>query len=55
MRHIADMLPWLVPFWIAGVVLFLPPACGELDLDAAVAPDRRLFRTGLLAGTIECS
>ena len=22
MRRIADLLPWLVPFWMAGVVLF---------------------------------
>ncbi len=22
MRHVADLLPWLVPFWVAGVILF---------------------------------
>ena len=42
-RRIADFLPWLVPFWMAGVVLFY------LRHLASWAMARRLRRTGVCA------
>ncbi len=42
-RGMADFLPWLVPFWIAGVVLFY------LRHLASWAMARRLRRTGVCA------
>jgi GWxTD domain-containing protein len=41
MRHIADMLPWLIPFWAVGVVLFY------LRHLASWILTRRLRRTGV--------
>ena len=41
MRHVADLLPWLVPFWVAGVVLFY------LRHLASWILTRRLRRTGV--------
>jgi GWxTD domain-containing protein len=43
LRNIADFLPWLVPFWIAGVVLFY------LRHLVGWAMARRLRRTGVCA------
>jgi GWxTD domain-containing protein len=43
LHRIADFLPWLVPFWIAGVVLFY------LRHLASWAMARRLRRTGVCA------
>jgi beta-lactamase regulating signal transducer with metallopeptidase domain len=41
MRRVADLLPWLVPFWVAGVILFY------LRQLASWALTRRLRRTGV--------
>jgi bla regulator protein blaR1 len=43
MRHVADLLPWLVPFWMAGVVLFY------LRHLASWAVARRLRQRGVCA------
>ena len=43
MRRIADLLPWLVPFWMAGVVLFY------LRHLVSWVLARRLRRTGVCA------
>jgi GWxTD domain-containing protein len=41
LRHVADLLPWLVPFWMAGVILFC------LRHLAGWVMARRLRRTGV--------
>ncbi len=49
------------PAAVAGSILdgwsraLLPPASGWLGLDAASAPERRLRRSGFLAGAVDCA
>ena len=50
---LADLLPWLVPFWMAGVALFYLRHLASWALDAASAPEGRLRRSGCLAGTVD--
>ena len=53
MRRIADLLPWLVPFWMAGVVLFYLRHLLAGRWTLRLRRTGVCARSGFMAGTLE--